>query len=98
METALDSKALLHLMILGEEISWKAFHHGVHWHQIKFRLNSALIFTVTAMSEGLFAPLEGCLFILGAIMVVFHSFLAQYFETSIVYIFCFPVELPLWQS
>ena len=46
------------------------------------------------MSEGLFAPLEGCLCHLGAILIVLHSFLAQYFEPLIVYIFSFPVEFP----
>jgi len=61
-------------------------------------LNSALIFTVTAMSEGQFAPLEGCLCLLGAVIIVLHWFLAQYFEPSIVYIFSFPVEIPFWQS
>jgi len=35
---------------------------------------------------------------LGVIIIVLHSFLAQYFEPSIVYIFSFPVEIPLWQS
>jgi len=50
------------------------------------------------MSEGLFASLEGCLWHLGAVIIVLHSLLAQYFEPSIVYIFSFPVEIPLWQS
>jgi low temperature requirement protein LtrA len=50
------------------------------------------------MSEGLFALLEGCLGHLGAIIIVLHSFLAQYFEPSIVYIFSFLVEIPLWLS
>ena len=50
------------------------------------------------MSEGLLSLLEGCLRDLGAIIIVLHSFLAQYFEPSIVYIFSFPVEIPLWQS
>jgi hypothetical protein len=66
--------------------------------QIKLRLNSALIFTVTVTSEGLFAPLEGCLCLLGTIIIVLHSFLALYFEPSIVYIFSFAVEITLWQS
>ena len=50
------------------------------------------------MSKGLFAPLEGCLCHLGTIIIVLHSFLAQYFKLSIVYVFSFPVEIPLWQS
>jgi len=62
------------------------------------RLNSPLIFMVTAMSEGLFAPLEGCLCPLGGVFIVFHLFLAQYFKPSIVYIFNFPVEIPFGQS
>jgi len=70
----------------------------VHCHQIKLRLHLALIFTVTATSEGLFAPLEGCLCLHGAVIIVLHSFLAQYFEPSIVYIFSFPAEIPIWQS
>jgi hypothetical protein len=57
--TVLDSKSLLPVTILGDEIPFKAFNYGVNCHQIKLRLNSALIFTVTAMSEGLFALLEG---------------------------------------
>ena len=47
------------------------------------------------MSEGLFAPPEGCLCDLGAIIIVLHSFLAQYIEPSMVYIFSFPVEILL---
>ena len=62
------------------------------------RLNSALIFTVTAMSEGLFAPLAGCVCHLGALIIVLHSVLAQYFEPLIVNIFSFPVEIPLWKN
>jgi hypothetical protein len=50
------------------------------------------------MSEGLFALLEGCLCKLGAIIIVLHAFLARFFEPLIVYIFSFPVEIPLWQS
>jgi len=96
--TAQDSKSLSPVTILGDEIPCNAFNYGVKCHQIKLRLNSALIFTVTATSEGPFAPLEGCLCLLGAIIVVLHSFLAQYFEPSTVYIFSFPVEIPLWQS
>jgi hypothetical protein len=34
------------------------------------RFNSALIFTVTPMSAGQFAPLEGCLCLLGGIIIV----------------------------
>ena len=49
------------------------------------------------MSEGLFAPLEGSLCLLGAILIVLHLFLAQYFEPWIVYVFSFPVEIHLWQ-
>jgi hypothetical protein len=55
-----------------------------------------LIFTVTATTEGLFAPLEWRLCDLGAIIIVLHLFLAQYFEPLIVYIFNFPVEILLW--
>jgi len=62
------------------------------------RLYSALIFTVTAKSEGLFAPLEGCLCFHGEVIIVLHSYSAQYFTPSIVYIFSFPVKTPLWQS
>jgi hypothetical protein len=56
------------------------------------------MFTVTAMSEGLFALLEGCLCHLGAIIIILHSFLEQYFKPSIVYISSFQVEIPVWQS
>jgi hypothetical protein len=84
--------------ILGDEIPSKEFNYRVNSHQIILRLISALIFTVTATSEGPFAPLEGCLCLLGVIIIVLHSFLAQYFEPSIVYMFSFPVEIPLGQS
>jgi hypothetical protein len=84
--------------ILWDEIPSKAFNYGVNCHQIKVRLNSALIFTVTAISEGLFAPLEVCLCLLGAIIIVLQWFLPQYFEPSIVYIFNFQMDIPLWQS
>ena len=94
----MDQARLQTVTILGDEISSKAFKYGVNCHQIELRLNSALIFTVTATSEGLFAPLEGCVCVLGAIIIVLHSFLAQYFEPSIVYIFSFPVAIALWQS
>jgi hypothetical protein len=72
--TTLDSKSLWPVTILGEEIPSKAFNYGVHCHQIQLGLNSALIFSVTAMSKGLFAPLEGSLCLLGAIIIVLHSF------------------------
>jgi len=84
--------------ILGDEIPSKAFNYGVNCNQIKLRFNSPLIFTVTATSEGLFAPLEGCLCYVGKIIIILHSFLEQYIEPSIVYILSFPVEIPLWQS
>jgi len=84
--------------ILGDEIPWTAFNYGVNCHRIKLRLNSALIFIVTAKSEGLFPPLEGCVCLLRAVIIVMNSFLAQYFETLIVNIFSFPVEILLWQS
>ena len=86
------------LTILGDEIPSKAFNYGVNCHQLKLRLNLALILTVTATSEGLFAPLEGCLSLLGAIIIILHLFLAQYFEPSILYIFRIPEDFPLWQS
>jgi len=76
----------------------KAFNYGANCHQIKDRFNSALIFTVTATSEGLFAPLAVCLCLLAVIIIVLHSFLAQYFKQSNLFIFSFLVEIPLWQS
>jgi hypothetical protein len=86
------------LTILGDEIPSKAFNNGVNCHQINLNLNSALLFTVTATSEGLLSPVEGSLSLLDAMIIVLHSLLAQYFEPSIVNIFNFPVEIPLWQS
>jgi len=62
------------------------------------RSYSALKFTVTAMSEGLFAPLEGCLCLQGTVIIVLHPVMAQYFEPSIVYIFSFLVEIPIAQT
>jgi len=58
--------------------------------QIKHRLNWAMIFTVTATSEGLFAQLEGYLCHPSTIIIVLHWLLARYFEPLIVYIFRFP--------
>jgi hypothetical protein len=54
--------------------------------------------TCVVPDEGLRAPLEGCLCHPGAIIIVLHAFLTQYFELSIVYIFCLLVEIPRWQS
>jgi hypothetical protein len=85
-------------MILGDEIPSKAFNYGVHCQQIELRLNSGLIFTFTATSEGQFALLEGSLCLLGAIFTVLHLFMAEYFEPSIAYIFSFPTDIPLWKS
>jgi hypothetical protein len=84
--------------ILGEEIPSKAFNSGVNCHLIKLRLNSVFLFNVTATSEGQFSPLEGAFSLLGTITIILRSFLAQYFKRSIVYIFSFPVEIPIWQS
>ena len=50
------------------------------------------------MSEGFIAPLEGSLYLVGAIIIVLHLFMAQYSERSIVYIFSFSMEIPLWLS
>jgi hypothetical protein len=47
------------MTILVHKIPSKAFNYGIISHQIKLSLNSALIFTITAMSEDLLAPLEG---------------------------------------
>jgi hypothetical protein len=84
--------------ILGDEIPSKAFNYGVNCLQIKLRLHSALLFTVTVTSEGIFAPLERFLCLLGGFIIILHSFLAQYIEPLIVYTFSFLVEIPLWQS
>jgi len=83
------------MAILRDGIPSKAFNFVVNCHQIELRLNWPLIFTVTPTSEGLFAPLAGCLCHLGAIIIGLHSFLAQYFEPLIVYILSFPVEMPV---
>jgi len=91
---SVDHARLETVTIIGDEIHWKAFNCGVNCHQMKLRLNSTMIFTVTATSEGLFAPLEGCLCLLGAVIIVLHSFFAQYFEPSIVYIISVPAEIP----
>jgi len=96
--TAPDSKSISPMMILRDKIPWKGFNYGVICHQIKLRLNSALIFTVTAMSEGQFALLEGCLCLLGPMIIVLHLFLAQYFKPLIFYISSFTVAIPLWYS
>jgi len=69
--------------LLADENPSEVFNYGVNCHQIQLRLNSALIFTVSATSEGLFALLEGCLCRLGVIIIALHSFFAQYFEPSI---------------
>ena len=98
MYTALDSIFLWPEMILGVEIPCKVFNYGVTCHQVQLRLYSALIITVTATTEGLFALLEGCLCLLGAMIIMVHTILAQYFESSIEYMFHFPVEIQLLQS
>jgi hypothetical protein len=48
------------MTILGDKIPLKAFNYGVNHHQIELRLHSTFILSVTAISEGLFPPLEGC--------------------------------------
>ena len=96
--TVLDSQYLLPLTILRDQIPWKPFNYRVNCHQIKLRLNSGLIFTVTATSEGLFARLQGCFCLLGAITIILHSIFAKYLEPAIVYIISFAVEMSLWQS
>jgi len=96
--TVLELKSLPPVTIHGDKFPCKAFYHGVHCHHIKLILTSASIFTVTATSEAQFELLEGSLCILGSILIELQTFLAQYFETSIVYIFNFPLEIPLCQS
>jgi hypothetical protein len=96
--TVLDTKCLSRMTILRDDIPGNVFNYPVHCHPIKLKLNSVLIFTITVTSQGLFAPLEGSLCLLGAILIVLDAFLAPYFEPSIVYIFSFPMEIPLWQS
>jgi len=65
------------MTLLGDEIPCNAFNYGVNCQLIKLRLTSALILTVTVMSEGLFTLIEGCLFLLGTIIMVLHLILAQ---------------------
>ena len=98
MHPALDYKSRLPVKILGDETPSNAFNSQVDCHQIIPGLNSALIFTGTATSEGVFAPLDGSLCLRGAILIVLQCFLAQYFEPSIVYIFRFPMDIQLDQS
>jgi len=71
-----DPARLYTLTILGDEIPGKSFSYRVNCHQIELRLNSALIFTVRANSEGLFALVEGSFCLLCAILTVLHLFLA----------------------
>jgi len=93
-----DRARLDTVTILGDRIHSQASNYAVNCHQIKIRFKSALIFTVTATCEGLFARLEWSLCLLGAIIIVLHSFLAQYFKPSNAYIFSFLVDIPLWPS
>ena len=97
MYTTRDSKSLSPVTTLGDEIPWQAINYRVNCYQIIARLNSTLIVTVTATSEGLVAPLEGHLYLYGAIITVLHSLFTQYFEPSIAYIFSFAVDIPLQQ-
>jgi hypothetical protein len=73
----------------------QASKYGVNCDHIKLRLNSALVFAVTAKSEGQLAPHEGCLCHYGTINVAWNLYLAKYFEPSFVHIFSFPLEIPL---
>jgi len=98
VSTTLDLRSLSHVTILGDGIPWNQLNHWLNCHRIKLRSNSALIFTVTATSGGLFALLEGCLCVLGATIIELHSFLAQYIEPLIVFMFRIPVDNCLWQS
>jgi len=94
----LDSESQWPVTILGDRIPWNTFNCRGNCHQSELRSNSALIFTVTATSEGLLTPLEGCFCLPRTIVIVSHSFLAQYFEPFIVYNFSFPVDIPCSQS
>jgi hypothetical protein len=96
--SSVDCSRFSTMTILGNKIPSKSFNSGVNCNKIKLRLSSALLFTVTATCEGLFSPLEECFIHLGTIIIVLHSFLAQFLEPSIVYIFYVPVEILLWQS
>jgi len=95
---SVDCARLKTLTILANEIPSKALNYGVNCHQIKVRWNWAFIFTFTAMSEGLFAWLEGYLCHLGGNIIVLQSFRPQLFKSLIVHSFSCPVETTLWQS
>jgi len=96
------SHTRLYIIISCDDTRWwdplKAFNYEVNSHLIQLKLNSALMFTVTATSEGLFAQFEESLCLLSGIIIVLHSFLSQYFEPLIVYIFSIALEIPRWQS
>jgi hypothetical protein len=64
------SEPQLPMTQLGDETTCKGFNYWVDCDHIKPRLNSALIFTLTEISEVLFAQLEGCFCLLGAINIV----------------------------
>jgi len=83
VHTVLDPTILSPMRILRDEIPSKEFNYAVNRPQIILRLNSTLIFSVTATSEGPFPPLEGSLCLIGPIIIVLHLFLAKYFEPSI---------------
>jgi hypothetical protein len=70
---SVDRARLLTMTILGDKIPSKAFNDGVNCHQIILSLYSALIFTVTATSEGVFALLDGCLYLHGTVIIVLNS-------------------------
>jgi len=96
--TSTDLKQVSLDIILGEEIPWTAISYWVSSHQSKLRLNSARIFIGTAKSQHSFSPLEESLCLLGAIMIVLHSFLAQYIDPSIVYTFRLLLQIPFSQT
>jgi hypothetical protein len=93
-----DRTGLKSVIILGNEIPCSALNYAVNCHQIKPRLFSALPLTVTATSEGLFAPLEGCLCLLDVNIILLYLCMAQYFKPSIVFNFNVTVQIPFCQT
>jgi hypothetical protein len=94
----LDCEILSAGTIHREAIPCTAFYYGDKCHEIKLRVNSALIVTVTVKSEGVFAPLEWCLCHLDSIIIVMNLLLTQYSPPCIVYVFSFSVDIPASQN
>jgi len=96
--TVPDTESVSLVTRLDDKIPLTPFNYGVNCYPSELRINSAMIYSITATSEGLFASAQGCLCLLDAIIIGLHSVFAHIIEPSIVSIVRFPAQIPLSPS